>query len=433
MDSDIHNEEDTCEYSLTSQNDIPSHDIVEFRQNNVSEPEPGPSARSQNNIASDVPVKKITKKRLITKKVRPKFTWGKKVFQSAENKPNKKDFLANRANVVFQTPLQYFQKYLPDDHFEQAAMYTNMYCLSKRGKVLNTTPAEIKKLYGAHLIFGCIPYPRLHWYWKVGIRLQNVADSFPRDRFILLRMCLHLVDIDHPPDNHSTNGLWKVQPIIDSVRNACLKIDRSINNYSIDEQMIPFAGRCKLRQFVKGKPRPTGLKKFVLASSTGIVLDFEIYQGQNTPLPDIQYGLGPAVVLRLCSSLPEGSFLHFDRYFTTPSLVNRLSELRIYGTGTVMLNRINNVDFSSDSRLERGESEQFCCNEQNMVAVKWRDTKSVILLSNASGIEHEKPVKRWCKKEKRYLEVRCPEIVRSYNDNMGGVDICDQQLEYYRT
>jgi hypothetical protein len=82
-----------------------------------------------------------------------------------------------------------------------------------------------------------------------------------RDRFFQLRVNLHFTN-SVSNEIKKTNKLWKVQPIIDFVKNRCLEIDRSSTYYSIDEQMVPFLGRCHIRQFVKGKPRPVGLKKF---------------------------------------------------------------------------------------------------------------------------------------------------------------------------
>ncbi|KAG5888302.1 hypothetical protein JTB14_022190 [Gonioctena quinquepunctata] len=81
-----------------------------------------------------------------------------------------------------------------------------------------------------------------------------------------------------PLSNHTTKA-W------DLVQNRCKAIERKEKTaYSIDEQMIPFLGRCPVRQFAKNKPRPVGLKNFVVTSSDGLVLDFEIYQGDTTPL-----------------------------------------------------------------------------------------------------------------------------------------------------
>ena len=60
----------------------------------------------------------------------------------------------------------------------------------------------------------------------------------------------------------STNIYWKVAPIIDAVRNACITLPPEENN-SINEQMIPFQGRVPGRQYVKNKPNPVGVKLLV--------------------------------------------------------------------------------------------------------------------------------------------------------------------------
>jgi len=53
--------------------------------------------------------------------------------------------------------------------------------------------------------------------------------------------------------------------------------------------MILFLGCCQIRQFVKGKPRPVGLKNIVITTSDGLIIDFEIYQGLTTPFPNLRF------------------------------------------------------------------------------------------------------------------------------------------------
>lgn len=196
--------------------------------------------------------------------------------------------------------------------------------------------------------------------------------------------------------------------------------------------MIPLSGRCTVRQYVKNKPRPVGLKNFVVTTSGGLVMDFEIYQGKTTSLVHPELGLGPSVVLRLVNSLPKNAFVYFDRYFTTIALLEKLQEIGLEGTGTIMSNRLKNVHFATNKR-DRGDIQEFVRSDGNIVAVQWQDSQKVLLVSTAVGKEPVAHVERWAKKESKYIKVSCPSIVQMYNRFMGGVDVCDQQLEAYRT
>ncbi|XP_049944396.1 piggyBac transposable element-derived protein 3-like [Schistocerca serialis cubense] len=178
-------------------------------------------------------------------------------------------------------------------------------------------------------------------YWQKSLRMPTIADCMPRDRFFTLRTALHVVDTNNIPCESETNRLWKLQPAINVVRSACLRHPRpSENDYSIDEQMVPFTGRCTLSQYVPNKPRPLGIKNFVFATTKGLALDFEFYQGKSTPPPDVGLGLGPSVILRLAQTLPQGARLYFDRYFTALPLLQQLLDLGLEGTGTIMKNRV---------------------------------------------------------------------------------------------
>ncbi|XP_053600445.1 piggyBac transposable element-derived protein 3-like [Plodia interpunctella] len=336
-----------------------------------------------------------------------------------------------------QLPQHYFENYFNHDFFEMASTCTNQYYMRKTGQELKTNAQEIASLLGIHLIMGVIPYPRLPMYWKLNVRLPLIADSMSRDRFLQLRNALHVVDTDTPPplkENELPNPLWKVQPVIDCILRACYKLERVPGFYSIDEQMIPFTGRCPVRQVVKNKPRPVGLKNFVATTSEGLMVDFEIYRGAKTMFGNTNLGLGPSVVLHLAKTIPPGSCIYHDRFFTTVPLIEELERNNLHGTGTIMLNRIpgrTSIKFMKDKDMTRGESQLFC--RDPVALVKWKDNKSVLLVSNCTGNEHVEIVKRWDKQTRSYIDVTAPKIVTNYNSYMGGVDILDQMMEYYRT
>lgn len=307
--------------------------------------------------------------------------------------------------------------------------------MRKTGNILNTNAAELKKFIGIHFIMGCIPYPRLHMYWRKEMRLELVASKMSRDRFKILRTAFHVVDSDTAPPGNN-NSLWKVQPVITHVKRGCDKLERQPGYYSIDEQMIPFCGVCPrgLRQVIKTKPRPQGLKAFVATTDDGLMIDFEVYQGAKTPLEDRSLGVGAAVVLYLSKSIPRGSCIYFDRYFSSVPLLEKLSEMGMHGTATIMMNRLperQQMDFKPDRSMVRGESQQFVCND--VVVVKWMDNKSVLASSTCTSADETINVKRWDKKTLSYVDITAPKLISNYNKHMGGVDILDQSIEYYRT
>lgn len=75
---------------------------------------------------------------------------------------------------------------------------------------------------------------------------------------------------------------------------------------SIDEGMIPFTGKHKNKQYIKGKPCPWGIKMFMLCGKSGQIYDFLLYQGSTTEIDKknlATFGLGASVVMKLCERL----------------------------------------------------------------------------------------------------------------------------------
>ncbi len=57
-------------------------------------------------------------------------------------------------------------------------------------------------------------------------------------------------------------------------------------------------------------------------------------------------GLGPSIVIRLSQALKSGSYLYFDRYFSSLPLFDVLNDVGLLETGTIMKHRIKDVHLS---------------------------------------------------------------------------------------
>lgn len=325
-------------------------------------------------------------------------------------------------------PVDYFSKYIPDELFEQIAVNTKK-CLESRGKCANyCTVDEIKKFFGVHALMGIVKCPRKDLYFHPKFKYGPISNSLSYEKYRQIRLSLRVVDESNPDElEKMTNRLWKVQPLIESVRFRCQQIPRDNTHYCIGDQVINFIGPHVGSKF-NWKSKPIGLKNFIVTTPQGLVVDFEIYQGSLTDLPERSLGTTTAVVLRLARTLPNSS-LYFGRSFTTVQLMDELIARNIDGTGIISPNKLN-YDFKKN--MERFCWEEVTRSDQKLCAIKWMDIKnSMILLSTVYGSKPTKKLEKYDKLSKQYDTVRCPLVLSQYKRNIIGIDLNNQIMDLY--
>lgn len=355
--------------------------------------------------------------------------------------PPAPEFVPDDNTVITGNPYELFKNYIPEFLYDLISTKSNQNYFKNNSKELKATPAEIKKFFGITVAMSYLKFPRIRMYWANSTRVPIICETMSRERYMVLRRNLKLVDDALiSEEEKKSNKFWKIQPLIDAVRQACLANPRP-SKVSIDEQMIPFWGKCSSRQVVRGKPNPCGLKNFVSASSDGLPLDFFLYQGAGDSITEdpacIDLNIGGKVVMRLSETLNAGSTLYIDRYFTSIYLLDLLhSERSMQATGTLDRRRIpKEITFKSDTQLlrsGRGSWDQAVRDDGQVSVIKWYDNKPVIVASSHEGTCPADICRRWDKKNKVYVDVSRPSSIRSYNINMGGIDLLDRLISFYR-
>ena len=168
--------------------------------------------------------------------------------------------------------------------------------------------------------------------------------------------------------------------------------------------------------------------------------NFFIYNGKIKHLPDKpDLGGNSNAVVNLTQTIPSNlnHLLYFDSWFTSIALQTYLASKGIHCLGTVSLNRLPGVGFASDkdfAKTGRGTYQEKCAVIDNVEtrAVKWMDSRSVVLLSTFASAEPLSECKRYDKKRKCTIMVPCPSIVQEYNKNMEGMDLMDALVALYR-
>ena len=342
---------------------------------------------------------------------------------------------------------EYFTDIFSDEIIDHIVFHTNLYAYQKN---INTSfkldSVELKTFLGIHIYMSVIELPSIHDYWSERTRVPQIASVMSRNRFKEIKSNLHFNN--NEMYNNSSDKYFKIRPIIEKLCKSFLSLPE-LSVQSIDEVMIPYKGTRagSLRQYMSQKPHKWGFKFFARGSSDGVIHDMLPYQGSTTfdfsmtQLTDIEdkMNVTTKVVISLAKSMKkmEGKAIYADNWFSSFLLVRHLKEeYNLFYTGTVRENRLGQKVFALDDdmskkKTKRGTYSYKSCN--GIIAVKWKDTKVVTMISSANGIHPVEKISRFDRSESKKCEVPCPNIVKSYNGHMGGIDKSDMLFSLYRT
>lgn len=296
---------------------------------------------------------------------------------------------------------------------------------------------ELQAFLAINVAMGLLRLPQVSNYWsKVEIfETPWFPAIMSRDRFFFLLRYLSLVDStgQKKKGEQGYDPLFKVRPIIDHLSGVFLQYYQPGRELSVDEMMIGTRCRISFLQYMPKKPTRFGIKVWVNAEAkTGYVLTFQVYTGAMTrETGDEGRSLGHRVVMNLMEPfLGKGHRLFVDNFYSSIPLFLDLLSKNTYATGTIVSNRKYFPQGLKDLKgcLDIG-SYKFATSSK-LLACIWRDRRDVYMLSTMHNNSVSTVLKR-PKGEKDKKLIPCPTCIIDYNQNMGGVDLMDQQLSYY--
>jgi len=340
--------------------------------------------------------------------------------------------------VDLKTPIQFFRKLFPVTLEQHIVEQTNLYAVQIRPeKPLKLTVPELEKFLGITMWMSLIVLPSARRYWNAKYKVNHVSEVMTVNRWEEIKRFIHFNDnTAAEPDG---DRLHKIRPLITQIRD-CLNTIPKEESLCVDEQVVPFKGRSRLKQYNKSKPHKWGYKIWVLSGKSGFAYDMEVYTGKENHVLAEEKDCGPSanVVVRLARTIPPvGHKLYFDNYFTSIDLLVYLEHQPIQSIGTVRVNRLQGFSAKSEKDLKkigRGSMAEYTTDVDGVTItfVQWYDNKVVNLLSTYVGTEPRIKVMRWFSAQKARKEIDCPQIISIYNQHMGGVDLLDSLMGLYR-
>ncbi|XP_013771429.1 piggyBac transposable element-derived protein 4-like [Pundamilia nyererei] len=187
----------------------------------------------------------------------------------------------------------------------------------------------------------------------------------------------------------------------------------------VDEQLVPFRGRCKFKQYIPTKPARYGLKIWAVCDvETSYAWRLQVYTGKAGDRAEVNQGM--RVALELTEGL-QGNVVTCDNFFTSFALAEELLKRKVALVGTI---RKNKPELPPRLLQTRGRAVLLSAFAftltHTLVSYVSRRGKNVLLMST----KHRTPDVSGEGKRK-------PVIIQDYNRCKGGVDNLDKVVGTY--
>lgn len=322
-------------------------------------------------------------------------------------------------------PADALSLFLNNDVLSEIATHTNN---EARRVIKNDTwrpcdAIELLAFFGLLLTAGHLSANDMNfevlWSFLYGPPIFRATMGLKRFKFLL--RFLRFDNKETRPQRRENDKLAAIRDVWETVNKNFGKYYLPGENITVDEQLVPFRGRCPFKQYMPSKPDKYGMKIWwACDSKTFYPLNGIPYVGKVSK--EITKGLGRMVVQQLVQPyFYSNRNITFDNYFTDMLLTENLLSHGLTCVGTVRKNKRFIPDKFLPNRNREETSSIFgFTNKATLVSYVPKKNRSVVVLST---MHH-------CNKVSDDQQ-RKPEVILYYNSTKGGVDSLDQMVHKY--
>lgn len=247
--------------------------------------------------------------------------------------------------------------------------------------------------------------------------------TMPLRKFQLITECLRFDDKEER-NIRGRNKLAPIQNVFEALVHRFQVLYKPGKCVTVDEQLLPFRGRCKFIIYMPSKPGKYGIKIWMLCDSeTFYVYNMQIYTGRDRNCgPEVNQG--ERVVLDLTEGL-DGRNVTCENFFTSYSLATKLKSRKMTLVGTIRKNRNELPPILVDMKRKPVYHSEFVFEPKlraTLVSYVPKKNRFVTLLSTYHT-----------KKEVDADDPKKPHIIHFYNHTKGAVDTVDEMVGSYRS
>ncbi|CAF1503089.1 unnamed protein product [Rotaria sordida] len=311
--------------------------------------------------------------------------------------------------------------FISEKIIQKILIYSNMEStrnIASNEKSEDITMMELKAFIGLLLLAGLLEKSKknIKSLWKRSpLESPIFKATMGRSRFEKIISCLRFDDKTTREERKKTDKFAAIREIWSDFEDNIKTCYVPGPYVTIDEQLLPFRGKCPFRQFIPKKPDKYGLKFWLCVDvQTYYVFNAFPYLGRQ-PDQERQTKIGASVVLELLKPLyGSNRNVTIDNFFTSVQLAKELQMRNLTLIGTLRKNKPEiPMEFQSNKNREIGSSLFGFQDDLTLVSFVPKQNKAVLVLSSK---HHDNQVD---------IKTGKPIIILDYNKTKGAVDTVD--------